>query len=161
MKNIRTRPAWHSAGAALMFSLMLAGCLGGDDPAEMIAEAKSAIEKRDFNLATIQVKNLLQEDERNAEARFLFGRVLLEQADPAGAEREFRKAMEAGYPQDQIAPLIVRAMTEAGEGKKALAEFGSLRFENPGAQAELLTALGRASFTLGDRDAAMCVAFWS
>ena len=56
----------------LALAISLAGC-SHEDPASLIASAKEYIAKGDFNASTIQLKNALQKDPKNAEARYLLG----------------------------------------------------------------------------------------
>lgn len=137
------------AGACLVgLSLSLTGC--GDSPEKLVASAKGAIEKRDFNAASIQVKNALQQNPKNAEARFLFARVLMAQGDFVGGERELRKAREDGYKETEVLPLLVTAMINQGQATKAIAEFAGKQPQDPAARAALAVALGDAYLALQD-----------
>ena len=54
--------------AALVLVLGLTGC--GNNAADMLASAKAYMAKNDLKAATIQLKNLLQEDPKAGEGRF-------------------------------------------------------------------------------------------
>lgn len=146
--HISLRPI--TIAAMLAVALAVQGC--GDDPAALVAAAKTAMEKRDFQTATIHIKNVLQEQPQNAQARLLFGQVLLAQGDAAGAEQELRKALEAGSDSEALFSLLVRAMYESGQAKKATDEFAGKALSSASAKAELGTALGRAFLAQGDTD---------
>ena len=56
----------------IALALASAGC-SRDNPVELIASAKEYLAKREYNAAVIQLKNALQKDPDNAEARYLLG----------------------------------------------------------------------------------------
>lgn len=140
MKTIR-----RSCHAVVVFALalLLASC-GGDSPEKMIASAKAYLAKQDLRSAAIQLRNALQSAPNNAEARYLFGTTLLDAGDPVSAEKEFRRAIEYGYPPDAVYPPLARAMLEQGAAEKLITEFSDKRLGDPGAQAELLGLIGDA-----------------
>ncbi|MDB5799468.1 MAG: system TPR-repeat lipoprotein [Rhodocyclales bacterium] len=122
--------------------ISLSAC--GDNPDKLVASAQTAFDKRDFNTATIQLKNALQANPEHAQARQLFGNVLMAQNDFVGAEREFRKALDAGGKPDDINPLVIAALTNQGKADKAITEFADKQATDPKAKAELAAALGNA-----------------
>ncbi|MEC5387117.1 XrtA/PEP-CTERM system TPR-repeat protein PrsT [Uliginosibacterium sp. H3] len=139
------------ATACLVGSVIsLSGC--GDNPDKLVSSAQTAFDKRDFNTATIQLKNALQVKPEHAEARLLFARVLMAQNDFAGAERELRKAQDAGSKPDDIMPLLVTALVAQGQADKAIAEFGNKQAVTPQGKAALAVALGNAYAALSDFD---------
>jgi len=71
----------------LFATALLAGC-GGKDAASFIASAKSYMAKADYSAATIEIKNALQKDPDNREARTLLAKALLETGNPGAAETE-------------------------------------------------------------------------
>lgn len=154
--SARRRPRWsaHARGvaAATLSVFLLAGC--GETPEEMLASAKTYIEKKEFDTASIQLKNALQANANLAEARFLLGRVNARQGNVAGAVKEFQRAAELGYPRDQVAPELAPALVRAGEFDKLFAEFSDPRIGDPEALATVLVALGDAYLMKRDVDKA-------
>ncbi len=153
--------AWRRAGRtgraravviAALTAALLAGC--GQSPEEMLASAKSYMEKQDLGAASIQLKNALQENGSLTEARFLLGSIHVRQGDSAAAVKELQRARDLGYPQEQIAPLLARALLGAGELDRLLAEFASTRVADKGAQGIILAALGDANLAKRDADKA-------
>ncbi len=136
-----------------LLALLLVSC-GGDKPAAMIASAKDYLAKDDPKAAVIQLRNALQKDEKNAEGRFLLGRALLETDDVLAAEKEFRKALELGYPADAVHPPLASVMLRKGEYKKVVDEYANSAGSTPQGTAELQTAVGKAQLALGQREAA-------
>ena len=103
----RSIRAWS---AALAFGALLLGGCGEDQPAALLASAKSYLAKNDQSAAVIQLKSALQKQPDLAEARFLLGRTLLEGGDAVGAEIELRKAMAMKHPASAVVPPLVRAL---------------------------------------------------
>lgn len=141
MKN--TRSVFRSLPAALTLSLVLVAC-GGDDPVKLMQSAKDYMAKNDNAAAVIQLKNALQAKPDLAEARFLLGKAWLATGDLAGAQVELEKAKAAGYPDEQVTPLLARALLIQGQVKKVTDTYDQTRFNDASAQADLLTSLASA-----------------
>lgn len=138
--------------AILAVLLLAAGC--GKGTPEMLASAKSYLEKNDPAAATIQLKNALANTPDSAEARFLLGRTLLDSGDPVAAEIELRKAIKLKFPPEQITPVLARAMLAQGQFKKVIDELGNATLASAGANADLKTTIGQAYAMQGKLDAA-------
>jgi len=104
----------------------LAACTK-DDASMYVASAKSYIAKRDYKAAVIEIKNALQREPDNGEARLLLATALMETGDPAGAESEVRKAIVAGAPEDSTYPLLARALLAHGKNDIAAIVAGLVR----------------------------------
>lgn len=141
---------FRASAFAVMLVVMstLQGC--GDEPGKLMESAKVAMEKRDFNTAIIHIKNVLQKEPGNAQARLWFGQLLLDQGDAADAATELRKALGAGNADEQLFSLLVRALYESGQAKKATDEFAGKNLTSPEGRAALAGALGRAYLAQGD-----------
>ena len=72
------------------------------------------VNKRDFKGAVIQLKSVIQLNPKAAEARFLFGKVLLETGDSAAAAVELQKAAELGYDDNLLAAYHFRYGRKGG-----------------------------------------------
>ena len=140
-------PAHILCSAALVVVLGLTGC--GNNAADMLASAKAYMAKNDLKAATIQLKNLLQEDPKAGEGRFLLGKVLLEQGDPNGAGIELRRAQELGVPDAEVAPLLARTMLALGQNKELIDRYGGVELREAGADASLGTSIATAQASLG------------
>jgi cellulose synthase operon protein C len=149
-------PAVRRGGLALAFcAALLAGC--GDSPESLIASAKDYQGKGDHPAAIIQLRNALQQNPNNAEARFLLATSLLMTNDYVTAEKELRKALEMGYAEETVVPILARSMIDQGRGDEAVREFGTRPLKTPQGQAALHTTLGDAYIELDrprDADAA-------
>ncbi len=140
--------------APLLAGLILLAACSRDGAPELLDRARQAIEAQDLKAAQIHLKNALQQDVGLAEARFLLGKLLLQQGDAQGALVEFGKAREAGFPAAQLAVPHAQALFERAELNKLLEQYASTQLDAPKAQAELLLWLGRAQQRLGQTEAA-------
>ena len=147
-KESRPADEWRSRmkkGALLLvLAIALAGCSSHDDPGALLASAKKYIVKGDYNASTIQLKNVLQKDPKNAEARYLLGLSLLKNDDPGGAEIELNKAIELGLRSDEVQVALARARLDKGDADKVISEFGLTTLASPKMQAELRAIVGMA-----------------
>lgn len=138
-------------GAAV--ALTLVAC-GGDSPEKLLASAKDYLAKGDEPAAVIQLRNVLQKDPQQGEARLLLGKALLRQGDPLAAEKELRRALEFGQSPAAVLPSLAQAMLELGQADALVKEFGERKLDVPGAQAALRASLGDARLRLGRIDEA-------
>lgn len=133
--------------------LVLGGC-SGESSETLMASARKHLDKNDGKAASIQLKNLLQKNPENAEARFLLGKVMLDSGDVVGAAVELQKAQELGYDAEPLAPLLARIMLAKGEMQKLVSTYGQQTLKAPEAQAELQVMLASAYLALNKRDEA-------
>lgn len=119
---------------------------------DLVAAAEAYLEKRDTKSAVIELKSALQLQPDSPEARLLLGRVFLESGDPVSALVELGKAQALKVADEIVVPVMARAMLAMGDDKKLLAQYGSLRFGDGTANADLLTSLAEASMRVGDND---------
>jgi len=129
-------------------SILVIGC-SRDDPASLVASAKKYIGKRDFSASIIQLKNALQKEPENTEARYLLGLSFLESGDVGSAQIELKKASDLGLRTDELQLALARAGLARGASGKVLAEFGSKTLSSPKLQAELRALVGMAQFAQG------------
>ncbi len=141
----------HTRSAAAAFALfaLLAAC-SSDNPDDLLRSARDYSAKGDHNAAAIQLKNALQQKPELGEARLLLGKALLETRDPAGAERELRRALEFGQSTEAVLPSLVRALFEQREFEKIIAEGRSRKLSAPDAEARLRATVGDAQFFSGN-----------
>jgi putative PEP-CTERM system TPR-repeat lipoprotein len=143
--------------SSLALAALLVAC-GKDSPESLIASAKEYAVKGDHNAAVIQLKNALVQAPDNGEARLLLGRALLEVRDPAGAEKELRRALQLKQPEALVAPLLARSLFELRAFDTLLKEFAERRFDDPAADARVRVYVGEAHLALG-RPAEAAAAF--
>lgn len=126
----------------------------GDSPEKLLGSAKELLAKDDHKAAVIQIKNVLQENVSNAEARFLLGKALLAGGDPGGATLEFRKALDLRHPEAAVVPELARAMFIEGQYQKLTEQFGQTSLSDPLADADLKSTLALTYGSMGRRDQA-------
>lgn len=155
---MRTFPnPWLAAG---LVCAALAGC-GAKSGDEAITSAKGYLGKNDTAAALVELKSALQAKPDLAEARFLLGRVLLEREEAALAVLELNKARELKHPDEQVVPVLARALLSAREPRKVIALEKSVNLTTPEAIAQLKTtaALALAAVDEGDKaEAALAAA---
>jgi cellulose synthase operon protein C len=149
--KIKNRPV-KVVMSSLLIALLLISC--SDKPEDLIASAKAYLAKNDNKAAVIQIKNALQADPSQPEARFLLGSALLASGDPVGAETELRKALDLKYPSDRVAPKLAEALLAQGQAKKLTDEFSSVALTDPSDVANMKTLLAFAYGAQGKADLA-------
>lgn len=145
-------PAPRLLSALILGLALLNGC-GQKDSASLVAEARTLLAAGDERGAMIQLKNALDQDAGNAEARYELGRLHLARLDLASAEKEFRRAREAGYAANTVDPMIARALLGQREYQRLLDEVPAPPGSGPDA-ATLLALRATAELGLGRKDEA-------
>lgn len=137
------------AGALVLVTLLLA-CSKGESEAELVASARAYLAQHDAKSAVIQVKNALQENPNSAPARLVLGQALLALGDATGAVVELDRARSLGTDDNEVVPLLARAMLQAGRTQDLLVAYGDTRLSQPRASGELSAALGAAHALQGN-----------
>jgi len=140
--------------AALASATVLLTACFGESADHYLAEAKTKIAAKDRDSAMIQLKNALQKDPNQAEARFLLGQLMLEGGDMRGAAIELGKAKDRGYGDDQVIPLMAQALVGQGQFQQVLTNFAEAQLTSPAATADLKASLAVAFSSLGRADQA-------
>lgn len=110
-KSIRRR----LAPLAIVFGLLLVvGCQEQLSDAEYIARARQHQQKGELKTAVIELKNALQHNPNNAEARLLLGQIYVRQGDGAAAQKELERALSGGIPYAAVAPALGEAQLLQG-----------------------------------------------
>lgn len=121
-----SRPHYRRVALALSLGMALGGCQRSADPAALIAEARHYRQSGDILAAVIQLKNALQQDPDNRDARRLLGEVYIDQADAVSVEKELRRALALGTPTADLLLLLAKSMLLQGQYQRVLDEFNSL-----------------------------------
>lgn len=90
-------------------AVFIAACGETVTSQEHIAKAKTAIEKNEFSISEIELKNALKIDAENPEARFLLGQLYLSQGNGLAAIKELGRANTLNYDASKVVPLLARA----------------------------------------------------
>jgi putative PEP-CTERM system TPR-repeat lipoprotein len=76
---------------------------------DLLKQAQDYVQKGEIKSAVIQLKNLLQSDPDNADARMLIGESYLKLGDGPSAVKELEKARDLGAPKERWIVLLARA----------------------------------------------------
>jgi len=98
--------------SSLICLVLLAGCDGGAglSDEQLISRAEVNREKGDLKAAVIDLKTVLQGSPKNAEARQTLGSLYLEIGDGQAADKELRLALEHGIEEQDVLPILARAL---------------------------------------------------
>ena len=141
--------------ALLIGSLLLSSLAGcGQNQADSLSRARRLIERQDHAAAMVQLKSLIQDHPKLAEARLLLGSQLLDSGEPVAADIELQRALELGQPEAQVTPLRARGLLLMGQYSRVVGQYGSLAWPDRQATAELKTSVAQAHAALGDLAAA-------
>jgi putative PEP-CTERM system TPR-repeat lipoprotein len=134
---------------ALILATALAGC-ERQSAAELRAEARQYQQKGETSSALIVLKNALEADPDDAEARHLLAQAYLETGDALTAEKEVRAALRLGHKAELSLPVLGRALLLQGQFQKVLDETEPVAAAN--SWPELLCVRGDAYLALGKLD---------
>ncbi|MBI3350039.1 MAG: PEP-CTERM system TPR-repeat protein PrsT [Burkholderiales bacterium] len=135
--------------APILLVAALAAC-GQRSEKDLLAAAQKRMEQKDAAGAAIELKNLLQQNPDNPQARQLLGKALLDAGDMAGAEIELRRAIELGAPRDELVPLLAQALLNSGQSRKVIGEFSDQSLADPQAMSTLQQHLALAFLAQGN-----------
>ena len=76
---------------------------------EEVAKAEAYFEEGRNNAAVIELKNALQKNGNNQQARWLLGEYYFSEGAYANAEKELKVAHELGQPDSDVLPLLAQA----------------------------------------------------
>ncbi|MCG6965299.1 MAG: PEP-CTERM system TPR-repeat protein PrsT [Chromatiaceae bacterium] len=139
---------------ALMVVLMLQGARAASAD-DYVAEAQKYITSGEIKSAVIELKNALQSDPSNVQARLLLGSLYLRNADGPAAAKEYGRARDLGAGKDQWLPGYTRALILQGDFRALLDEVQVDDSLPVGMRAELLALRGNANLALRQVDAAV------
>lgn len=127
-------------GIALLVALGLGmgGCGKFGSSGDELGKAKTALQAKDLKSAELHLKSAIQKAD-SAEARQLLGGIYRDAADNKAAETEFRRAIELGSDRNEVVPLLLEALFNAGEFQKLIDDARNLAVDQPGAKAATAT----------------------
>ncbi|WP_162913067.1 XrtA/PEP-CTERM system TPR-repeat protein PrsT [Rhodospirillaceae bacterium SYSU D60014] len=118
-------------------------------------DALQQLEDGDAAAAIIQLRNALQQDPGNVEARQLLGRLYLSAGDGPSAEKELGRALEA-QPSDETEILLGNALLMQQKYEEVLSTV-SREASTPEQRQEKLLILGNAHFGLDEVEEAEAI----
>lgn len=139
---------WRTfAGASLAVVYMVVQAAPVD---QYLKDAKAYQQKGDHRAAIIQLKNALQQEAGNREARLLIAQSYIRLGDGATAEKELKRARELGATPDQVLPLLGQAFLQQHKFQQILDELKTDKAASPQLQGAVLSVQGTAQMALGD-----------
>lgn len=121
-------------------------------PEERIAHAKQLEQDGNRAAAVIEIKNALQQQPGNAEARYLLGRIHFANNDFANAEKELRQAVSKGYQAPEASILLARTLLLLRQPDKLLKEVDVMPGASADANATILALRAQAHALTGDKE---------
>lgn len=127
--NSHNNVATRLMAAIALAATGLAGCSTESD-AGYIADALEYQQKGDNKAAVIQLKNALQKNPENAEARYRLGEIYNDMEDPQSAEKELRRALSLNHDPAKVWPPLGRALLAMGRFQSILDETSNVASAN-------------------------------
>ena len=130
---------------ALLLAAALLGCSQPDKDA-MVAKARQYRANGELRAATIEFKNVLEAYPDDGETRYLLAQTYNETGEALTAEKEVRRAINLGYPEDAALGELGKALFLQGEFQKVLDQTAKAAKPGPAVQcvrADALRALGK------------------
>lgn len=132
--------------------MALAGC--GNDPESQLRQGRVFLDQSEYPAAIISLKNVLEDQPGNGEARLLLGRAHLAMQAFQEAEKELLEARKLKLADDLVLPPLVKALLQQGKFRQVV----ELKFPESGlgttTMVVLHSARGLAFHALGDPSAA-------
>ncbi len=123
--------------------LMTSGCSPSKTDTELLQSAKDYINNNQIRESILELKNALQVNPQNAEARFLLGKLNLAIGNPASAVKEFERSIEYGWDEAEATLYLARSLLNNGQFNE-LATFGINETFSKETQANLHGLVGAA-----------------
>lgn len=139
-------------GALLLIALGLGVARwrsGGD-----VDRAARLLADGDASKAVLELKSLLQQQPDDGQARLLLGRAQLLLGDPAAADVEFGRALQAGVPLARLAAPQAEALLALGRDREVINRLAALQPAEAGDAAALQTSVAQAQLRQGDLEQA-------
>lgn len=131
----------------LFIGFSLVACGNTKDTETLISEAKQYQLSGDDNAAIIQLKNALQQEPNNSEARFLIGVLYNETGDILSAEKELNRSLELGMDTNKVMPILGESLLKIGKFQQLLDKTSEPSELNQ--SSSILLLRGNAQLALG------------
>lgn len=135
--------------AALISASLLGGCGMGKSSQEYYQDAQRYHAKGDNKSAVIQLKNALQKNPDNGDARFLLGEIYSDAGNFAAAEDELQMARQYEKDKAKVETALGKVYLGRGEFQKIVDELKPEAGMDAQTRAGILTLKGNAYLGLG------------
>ncbi len=146
----KIKQLFKSLGIALVIS-GLGACGTDKTDTEYLQSAKAYLQSGEIDSAVIELKNAIQKNPSNPEARYLLADHYLSLQQGARAEKELKKAIEAGYPEDELVDELAWAYYYQVKFDDLLGSSIQLDSLSDEEKSEILFLRGLANFGLQRR----------
>lgn len=139
----------------IVFSLVfIHACGQGLNDKEYVQQAKEKQDQGKYEAGIIALKNALQINPDNLEARWLLGEMYIEVGQGEYSEKELLRAQKLGVAREAIIIPLSKAYLLQGKFKELIKEFRPTPQMSPDLVAELHVNRGKAYLGMGNIDAA-------
>src|SRR5271154_1268617 len=147
------RSAASMVAVAALSIALLAGCGKSKTADDFIRSAQAHRDAGELSAAIIDLKNALQKEPKNLQARVLLGQSYVDLSDGVSGEAELLNARQGGAPALALAKPLAEAELILGKSADVLKETAQLPPDAPAAlKASLLSLRGQAYMALGQMD---------
>lgn len=153
VKNRDTLVRRTGIAMVLLCALLAGGCNLFMDADAKVARASERMQSGDYQGATIELRDVLQEHPEHARARQLLAEATFKTGDAATADKELRRALETGTDPATVAELAAQIRLALGQAKELLVQIDSGELPLVGAQRQLYR--GKALLAQRQLDAAI------
>jgi putative PEP-CTERM system TPR-repeat lipoprotein len=146
----------HPIALAIALSFATSATLSACDsasrltPEEHVQRAKDYESKGELISAIIELKNALEKNPQNSQARLLLGNIYVENGDGASAEKELSIAQKQGVTAATVAVPLANALLLQGRPKDVLAKLTDVTGLSASGMAELHVVKGKSYLGLGE-----------
>ncbi len=148
--KVRTTPLAALCSTLLLSVFTLSGCGKSASVPDMIKEAQSYQAQGKEQAAIIQLKNALQKEPNNLQARTLLGTIYLNTGNLAAAEDELHRVLQSGNHSSEVEETLGQAYLSRGEFQKIIDEVQPDATLPPTQAAGLLVLRGDGYLGLND-----------
>ncbi|MFO1428961.1 MAG: XrtA/PEP-CTERM system TPR-repeat protein PrsT [Candidatus Competibacteraceae bacterium] len=134
--------------------LVITNAVGKMSDTEYVERARQYQNKGDLQAAVIDLKNALQQNPANVEARLLLGTLYVRLGNGASAQKELEFAKAGGIADELVSIPLAKAYLIQGNAQQILANIWPKDDMRPEIKAELLTLRGNAYQLQGKLDEA-------
>ncbi len=140
MNNFRT----VMMSIALVLLVGLTGCGESKTEEQRMTDATAAFESGKYREALIELKNLLQDNPKNKDARILLAYASLEVGDPDAAAKELERAGRLGATSQEIYALQQRTWLRLGRFQELVENYAPEKSVQPDEQGEMQLIYAKA-----------------
>ncbi|MEW8065181.1 MAG: XrtA/PEP-CTERM system TPR-repeat protein PrsT [Candidatus Thiodiazotropha endolucinida] len=129
VNNVRQLNLWALL-SVIVLQFMLSACTVGKDDSEALASAKTSYENGNYSKAIIELKQILQNNSANTDARQLLARSYLKKSDGISAEKEIKTVLSDKSPTADVQLILMSSWELQGKHKEIVEAYEKGGFDN-------------------------------